>query len=99
MKYRIEFTEKAYSEFSRLPEKIRKKLSEKIAALMDDPRPVGARKIKGRDDSYRIRQGDYRIVYAIMDDKLLVLVVRAGHRKDVYSNLESLSKSIRKLKE
>ncbi len=52
--------------------------------LAVNPRPKGVKKLSGLDDLYRIRVGDYRIVYQIHDDRLIVLVVRIGHRKDVY---------------
>ncbi len=53
-------------------------------ALAANPRPKGVKKLTGLDNLYRIRAGDYRIVYQIRDDRLIVLVVRIGHRKDVY---------------
>ena len=53
-------------------------------ALAANPRPRGVKKLTGLDDLYRIRVADYRIVYQIQDDRLIVLVVRIGHRKDVY---------------
>lgn len=52
-----------------------------------NPRPPGARKLAGEDSFYRVREGDYRIVYAIEDDRLIILVLRIGHRSDVYRNL------------
>ena len=52
--------------------------------LAKEPRPKGVKKLSGADDLYRIRVGDYRVVYQIRDDRLIVLVVRIGHRKDVY---------------
>jgi mRNA interferase RelE/StbE len=54
--------------------------------LADDPRPQGSEKITGSDDLYRIRSGDYRAIYTIQDDRLVVLVVRVAHRRDVYRN-------------
>ena len=51
------------------------------------PRPAGCRKLSGTDDAYRIRVGDYRIVYQILDRVLIVYVVRVAHRKDVYRGL------------
>jgi mRNA interferase RelE/StbE len=58
----------------------------RIRALADDPRPQGSEKITGSDDLYRIRSGDYRAIYTIQDDRLVVLVVRVAHRRDVYRN-------------
>ena len=63
--------------------KDRRRLVEKIRSLSDDPRPSGCQKLSG-SDKYRIRQGAYRIVYAIQDDRLIVMVVRIAHRQDVY---------------
>ena len=99
MSYQVEFTEKALSEFSRLPKKVQEKLSEEITALTDDPRPAGARKIKGQNDCYPLRQGDYQLVYAVVEDRLFILIVRAGHRKDVYKGMESLANHISKFRE
>ena len=59
----------------------------RIDALRSEPRPDGSQKLKGMDGLYRIRSGDYRIVYVIRDDRLLVLVVRIGDRKDVYREM------------
>lgn len=55
----------------------------RIAALAEDPRPAGVEKLSG-DDKYRIRQGDYRILYLIEDDMLVITIVRVGNRRDVY---------------
>lgn len=56
-----------------------------LHALADDPRPHGVKKLKGYRDYWRIRVGDYRIIYTIQDDRLLVIVIRIGHRREVYS--------------
>lgn len=55
----------------------------RIGQLADDPRPAGSKKLSGHN-RYRIRQGSYRIVYGIEDKELVVMVVKAGHRKDIY---------------
>jgi mRNA interferase RelE/StbE len=62
---------------------LRDRITAAIDSLADDPRPPGAQKLAGRDD-YRIRVGDYRIVYAVDDDEQLVLVARIAHRREVY---------------
>jgi mRNA interferase RelE/StbE len=54
-----------------------------ISLLANDPRPPNAKKLKGRD-ALRVRVGDYRVIYTVMDDVLLVVVVNLGHRRDVY---------------
>ena len=61
----------------------RRRIVRRIQNLADDPRPPGCEKLSG-EDKYRVRQGNYRIVYAIEDAKLVVHVVKVGHRRDVY---------------
>ncbi|MHB1558699.1 MAG: type II toxin-antitoxin system RelE family toxin [Isosphaeraceae bacterium] len=58
-----------------------------IRQLADDPHPPGSRKLKGTNDLYRIRAGDYRILYTVEGRRLVVLVVNVGHRRDVYRSL------------
>ena len=99
MRYRVVFTEKAQGQFAQLPRAIRARLGERVSDLAEEPRPSGSVKIKGFDDCYRIRQGDYRVVYAVVDDMLVVLVVRAGHRRDVYERMEALGKRVDKFRE
>lgn len=55
-----------------------------ISELADDPRPVGCKKLKGRT-AWRIRVGDYRVIYEIHDDLLIITVITAGHRRDIYN--------------
>ena len=62
----------------------RQRLVAAIGSLADDPRPSGAEKLSGMKDRFRIRVGDYRVVYAIEDDILTVYVVKVGHRREVY---------------
>ncbi len=64
--------------------KERQRIVDRIVDLAANPRPEGAEKLSGTRDKYRIRQGDYRILYEIVDDVLVVYVVRIGHRRDVY---------------
>jgi mRNA interferase RelE/StbE len=64
--------------------KDRQRIVAGIRALADDPRPPGCEKLAGEDDRYRIRVGRYRVIYSVGDGELLVVVVRVGHRKDVY---------------
>ena len=59
------------------------RLMQRIRALADDPRPPGCEKLSGLD-RYRVRQGSYRIIYEVQDGRLVVLIVRVGHRRDVY---------------
>jgi mRNA interferase RelE/StbE len=64
--------------------KLKSRLDEAIESLADDPRPPGCRKLAGTTDRYRVRVGDYRIVYRIDDGKVTVLVLLIGHRREVY---------------
>lgn len=98
MTYRLEFTARSKAQLGKLPKNAQVRLAERIAALADDPRPPGSRKIKGHSDCYRIRWGDYRIVYTIVDKDLVVLVVCAGHRREVYERLASMEPTIRQLR-
>jgi mRNA interferase RelE/StbE len=84
MTYRIEFVRRAAKQFKALPTQEQQRLRSKIDALASEPRPTGVIKLAGEENLYRIRVGDYRIVYAIQDDQLLILVVKVSHRRDVY---------------
>ena len=64
--------------------KDRERITQRILALADNPRPVGVEKLSGTTEKYRIRQGDFRILYEIQDNVLVVYVVRIGDRKEVY---------------
>ena len=83
MVYRIQFTPSAEREFLKLPKPVRERLDLKISALAHNPRPAGVVKLAGQE-AYRIRVGDYRVVYEIHDRVLVVLVLTVGHRGDVY---------------
>lgn len=83
--YRIEFKASAFKELESLPDKsTRSRVVGRIEALAENPRPPGCEKLADRGNHYRIRQGDYRIVYTIEDDRLAILVIKVGHRRDVY---------------
>lgn len=83
-KHTIVFAPAALRQLRKLPEQDRKRIVREIESLDDDPRPPGAKKLQGADLLWRIRVGDYRVVYEIQDAKLMVLVLRIAHRKDVY---------------
>lgn len=82
-KYRIEIKKSAVKEIEHLPRRDMKAVLDEIASLAENPRPQGSQKLSGQD-KYRIRCGDYRILYSIEDDVLIVFIVKVGHRKDVY---------------
>jgi mRNA interferase RelE/StbE len=85
--YRIEFTPRADREFRALGRSTQVRLGRRIDSLAENPRPQGIKKLAGEQDLYRFRVGDYRIIYQIREKSLLVLVVRVGHRADVYRGL------------
>jgi mRNA interferase RelE/StbE len=86
-KYRVSVKRSAVKEIEAIPQKKeRQRIIRRIGQLANNPRPPGAKKLSGHD-RYRIRQGNYRIVYGIADKELSVTVVKAGHRKDVYNAL------------
>ena len=81
--YKLYIKPSAVKEIESLPKKDRIRIVQKIQGLTTDPRLPGCEKLTG-DDKYRVRQGRYRIVYSIKDQELIVIVVKVGHRKDVY---------------
>lgn len=81
--YSVLIVRSAAKELEAVPTKNRRRLVQRIRALGDDPRPPGCQKLSGKQ-KYRIRQGDYRILYEIADDELVVTVIRVGYRRDVY---------------
>lgn len=83
--YHIEFRPGARRQFEKLPKDAKKRIAASIDALAAEPRPRRAVKMAGiGDDTYRIRTGDYRIIYSIFDEMLIVLVIKVGHRKEIY---------------
>ena len=83
-KYKVSIKRSAVKEIEAIPQKKeRQRIIRRIGQLAEDPRPPGAKKLSG-NNKYRVRQGSYRIVYSIEDDELIVIVVKVGHRKDVY---------------
>ena len=92
-KYKLVLKPSAVKEIEAVPrKKDRQQIIKRIGMLADNPRPPGCTKLSGYD-RYRIRQGPYRIVYGIEDDELVVLVVKVGHRKDVYRGVSEPEES------
>ena len=81
--YRIVFKQSVAKDLRSIPKKDVQHILRRIDGLADDPRPVGAQKLSG-DEKYRIRQGNYRILYAIEDTVVTVTIVKVGHRREVY---------------
>ena len=84
MSYKITFAPSASREFKKLTKELQLRLRPAIDALAVEPRPNGATKLAGQTDLYRIREGDYRIVYTVQDAVLVVVVVAIGDRKEIY---------------
>jgi mRNA interferase RelE/StbE len=82
--YQIKFKSSAAKEFRKLSSNIQQRIKTPINALKTDPRPTGAIKLKGSDDLYRIRVGDYRVVYSIDDAIKIILITRVRHRREIY---------------
>jgi mRNA interferase RelE/StbE len=82
--YQVTVARTARKELEALPAKIQDRVLRAIEKLRDIPRPAGCKKLKGADDLFRIRVGDYRIIYEVHDEEVRVLIIRVRHRKDVY---------------
>ncbi|MDR9402402.1 MAG: type II toxin-antitoxin system RelE/ParE family toxin [Halothece sp. Uz-M2-17] len=82
--YRIEWKQSAKKEIRKLDKTVIPKILEAVAALAQDPRPRSSKKLRGTDHTYRIRIGDYRIVYSVFPNVLTIEIVKVGHRKDIY---------------
>jgi mRNA interferase RelE/StbE len=85
--YRIEFGSLASRSFAKLDAPTRRRIAARVDQLADDPRPAGAKRLVAPEELYRIRVGAHRIVYTIEENVLIVLVVKIGHRRDVYRGL------------
>ena len=83
MTYLVELSPASKKQLRKLAPDIQERILAKLEDLAQNPRPVGVKKLEGKN-SYRIRVGDYRVIYEIQDNVLLVTVVRVGHRRDVY---------------
>jgi mRNA interferase RelE/StbE len=81
--YEILFKESVWKDLRKIPKSDLKKILSRIEKLGDDPRPIGSEKLTG-EEFYRVRQGNYRIIYSIQGNELTVWVIKVGHRKDIY---------------
>jgi len=84
--YTIQYKPAASRQIAKLNKSIQARLKPKIKALANNPRPHGAKKLQGYENRYRIRVGDYRIIYEIWDNALVVIVTEVGHRSRVYGS-------------
>ena len=87
MAFRVIIRPSAAKSISKLPPKICRQIISRIEGLAGNPRPDGREQLRGDTGFFRIRSGDYRILYVIHDRELIVVVVRVGHRREVYRQL------------
>ena len=87
MTYTVEFLKTAERKLAALPQVSQRQIARKTTTLRIDPRPPGVKLLHGDERFYRLRVGDYRVIYAIEGRRLVILVIKIGHRKDVYKNL------------
>ncbi len=83
-RYSIEFTPAALRDLESQPRDSQRRIAKKIDSLAQNPRPAGAVAIKGGAGLLRLRIGTYRVIYKVEDDRLVILVIRIGHRREVY---------------
>lgn len=86
MTYTVELAKRAQRQLKALPEVVQKRLNTEINTLAINPRPPGVKAMQGMRGLLRLRVGDYRIIYQVQDDRLVVLVVAVGHRSKVYKS-------------
>ena len=87
MKYSVEFRPAVLKSLKRLPKKDLRRIKKRIDDLAENLPDPATTKMKGDNSFHKIRSGNYRIIYEIHDDRLVILVVKVGHRKDVYKRL------------
>lgn len=83
MRYQVILPKSVQKDLNRLPDDVARRILERLAGLETDPRPPDVKKLKGRD-AWRIRVGDYRVIYEINDRALQVIVITLGNRRDIY---------------
>jgi len=87
MQYSVEFRPAVLKSLKRLPKKDLRRIKKRVDDLTENLPDPNTTKMKGANSFHKIRAGDYRIIYEIHDDRLVILVVKIGHRKDVYKRL------------
>jgi len=83
MKYQVILPKSVQKELDRLPDDVARRILARLAGLETNPRPADVKKLKGRD-AWRIRVGDYRVIYEVHDQVLQVIVITVGHRREIY---------------
>ena len=87
MAFTLRYKSSVRKELRKLSQTDRVAIVHKIELFKTDPRPEGSAKLKGSHDLFRIRHGDYRVIYQIQKDVLVIIIIRIGHRRDIYKNL------------
>jgi mRNA interferase RelE/StbE len=87
MSFKLEYKSSVKKELRKLAHADRVAIIQKVELLKDEPKPEGSAKLMGSRDLFRIRHGDYRVVYQIQKHVLLIIIIRIGHRKDIYKKL------------
>ena len=87
MKYSVEFKKSAAKTLRKLPQSVKKRIIDKLSEIENSPPPSVETKLIGNNPFHRIRVGDYRIIYEIQNDILVILVIKIGHRRDIYKHL------------
>ncbi|MFZ4503892.1 MAG: type II toxin-antitoxin system RelE family toxin [Methylovulum sp.] len=82
--YSVEIKKSAQKTLLGLPAQIVENITLIIDSLIENPKPHGSKKLAGADNTYRIRSGDYRIIYTVFNSELIVEVIKVGHRKEIY---------------
>jgi len=82
--YELEISRTAERQIRKLDRQARQRILRAVSALAEEPRPPGSRKLTGSEDVFRIRVGDYRVLYSVEHRRLIVIVFKVGHRRDVY---------------
>jgi len=82
--YRVELSRAAEKAIRGLERKMQVRIASRIRQLGENPRPHDAKKLRGEQGVYRVREGDYRILYEIFDKKLLIYLLQVGHRREIY---------------
>ncbi|HEY9848742.1 MAG TPA: type II toxin-antitoxin system RelE/ParE family toxin [Leptolyngbyaceae cyanobacterium] len=84
MSYAVLIPKPVQKQLDNLPEDVRSRIVEKVVSLGEEPRPPGVKKLKGFENEYRVRVGDYRVRYEVNDETSTVIVLHCKHRRDIY---------------
>lgn len=84
--YKIEFLKTAEKEFYKLPKEIQKRIANKLESLRINPYPSDVKALKNGEGRLRVRVGDYRMIYRVENDRLVILIIKVGHRKNIYQD-------------